>query len=78
MAFPRPRSLNTRLLLGLAIIAAPLLAALVTAAVQLRRLSESSERLVTEGVQATRLTQDLFAQSASLERWQAVGHPSAQ
>jgi two-component system sensor histidine kinase GlrK len=68
MAFPRPRSLNTRLLLGLAIIAAPLLAALVTAAVQLRRLSESSERLVNEGVQATRLTQDLFAQSASLER----------
>jgi len=77
MAFPRPRSLNARLLLGLAVIAAPLLAALVTAAVQLRRLSESSERLVNEGVQATRLAQDMFAQSASLERslrlYQVVG-----
>jgi two-component system sensor histidine kinase GlrK len=68
MALPRPRSLNGRLLLGLAVIAAPLLAALVTAAVQLRRLSETSERLVVEGVQATRLAQDLFAQTASLER----------
>ena len=68
MVFPRPRSLNGRLLLVLAIIAAPLLAALVTAAVQLRGLSETSERLVYEGVQATRLTQDLFAQTASLER----------
>jgi two-component system sensor histidine kinase GlrK len=68
MAIPRPRSLNGRLLLGLAIIAAPLLTALVTAAVQLRRLSETSEQLVVEGVQATRLAQDLFAQTASLER----------
>ncbi len=77
MAIPRPRSLNGRLLLGLTIIAVPLLAALVTAAVQLRRLSDSSERLVVEAVQSTRLAQDLFAQTASLERslrlYQVIG-----
>ena len=68
MAFPRPRSLNGRLLFGLVLIALPLLAALLLAAYQLRRLNETSERLVVQGVQATRLTQDLFAQTASLER----------
>lgn len=68
MRLLRPRSLNGRLLLGLAVIAAPLLAALVTAVVQLRHLSESGERLVVEGVQATRLAQDLRGVTAALER----------
>jgi two-component system sensor histidine kinase GlrK len=68
MQFARPRSLSGLLLVGLAIIALPLIAALLTAAVQMRRLAENSERLVDEGVQATRLTQDLFAQIVSLER----------
>jgi two-component system sensor histidine kinase GlrK len=80
MAFPRPRSLNGRLLFGLALIALPLLAALLLAAYQLRRLNETSERLVVQGVQATRLTQDLFAQTASLERslrlYQVLGDAS--
>jgi two-component system sensor histidine kinase GlrK len=68
MHIARPRSLSGLLLLGLAIIAIPLLAALLTAGIQMRRLAETSERLVVEGVQATRLTQELFAQTASLER----------
>jgi two-component system sensor histidine kinase GlrK len=68
MHFARPRSLSGLLLLGLAIIAIPLLVALLTAGIQMRRLAETSERLVVEGVQATRLTQELFAQTASLER----------
>lgn len=68
MPFARPRSLSALLLVGLAIIALPLIAALLTAAVQMRRLSENSERLVVEGVQATRLSQELFAQIVSLER----------
>ena len=80
MAFPRPRSLNGRLLFGLVLIALPLLAALLLAAYQLRRLNETSERLVVQGVQATRLTQDLFAQTASLERslrlYQVLGDAS--
>lgn len=68
MQFARPRSLSALLLVGLAIIALPLIAALLTAAVQLRRLSQNSERLVTEGVQATRSTQSLFALIVPLER----------
>jgi two-component system, NtrC family, sensor histidine kinase GlrK len=68
MQFARPRSLSALLLVGLTIIALPLIAALLTAAVQLRRLSENSERLVTDGVQATRSTQALFALIVPLER----------
>jgi two-component system, NtrC family, sensor histidine kinase GlrK len=64
----RPRSLSALVLLGLAIIALPLIAALVTAGLQMRQLSETSERIIADGVQATRLTQDLFAQTASVER----------
>jgi two-component system, NtrC family, sensor histidine kinase GlrK len=68
MNFPRPRSLSALVLLGLAIIALPLVAGLVTAGLQMRRLAETSERIVAEGVNATRLTQELFTQSVPLER----------
>ncbi len=68
MRLPWPRSLRGRLLLGLAIIAAPILAGLVTAVLQLRQLSESSGRLVVEGVRATRLAQELYVQSTALGR----------
>jgi two-component system, NtrC family, sensor histidine kinase GlrK len=56
------------MLLGLALIAVPLLVAVLSAAVQIRFLAKTSERLVVEGVQATRHTQDLFSEIASLER----------
>jgi hypothetical protein len=79
MNFLRPRSLSALVLLGLAVIALPLVAGLVTAGLQMRRLAETSERIVAEGVVATRLTQELFAQSASLERqlrlYQVLGDP---
>ena len=68
MRLPQPRSLNGRLLLGLAVLVAPLLAALVTAVLELRQLSESSSKLVVEGIRATRLAQELYEQTASLER----------
>src|SRR6187455_588894 len=64
----RTRSLSALALLGLAIIALPLVAALVTAGVQVRHLSETSERIIADGVLATRLTRDLFAQTSLLER----------
>ena len=64
----RPRSLSALVLFGLAIIALPLVAALVTAGVQMRQFSETSERIIADGVVATRLTQELFAQTALLER----------
>jgi two-component system sensor histidine kinase GlrK len=68
MRWPRPKSLHGFLLLGLAIIAVPLLAAMLNATVQMRRLTEASQRLVLESVQTTRLTQNMFGQIASLER----------
>jgi two-component system sensor histidine kinase GlrK len=52
----------------MAVIVLPLVAAMVAAGVQMRRLAETSERIVAQGVQATRLTQELFAVSSSLER----------
>ena len=68
MTFLRPRSLSSLVLLGLAMIALPLVAALITAGVQLRQLAETSEHIVADGVLATRLMQEMFAQSSSLER----------
>jgi two-component system, NtrC family, sensor histidine kinase GlrK len=56
------------MLLGLALIAVPLLVAILNAALQIRALSERSERLVEEGVLAARASQNLYAQIASLER----------
>lgn len=65
------------MLLGLALIAAPLLVAILDAGLQIRRLADASQSLVLEGVQAARLSQDLFAQINALERaarlYQVVG-----
>jgi two-component system sensor histidine kinase GlrK len=68
MRWPRPKSLHGFLLAGLAIIAVPLLAAMLNATVQMRRLTEATQRLVLESVQNTRLTQNMFAQISSFER----------
>ncbi len=68
MKLLRPRSLSALVLLGLAIITLPLIAALATAGLEMRRLTETSERIVDDGVAAARLTQDLFAQNAELDR----------
>ncbi|MDR2215385.1 MAG: HAMP domain-containing histidine kinase [Nevskiaceae bacterium] len=68
MAFLRPRSLSGLVLLGFAIVTLPLVAGLVIAGVQMRRLAATSELIVAEGVNGTRLTQSLFTQAAQLER----------
>ncbi len=64
----RPGSLSTLVLVALAIIALPLVAGLVTAGVQLRQLGSAAERIVAEGVAATRLSQELFARTNSMHR----------
>jgi two-component system sensor histidine kinase GlrK len=64
----RPRSLSALVLLGLAIIALPLIAALVTAGLQMRQLSADSERIVRDAVDATGLTQELIEQTRQLQR----------
>lgn len=79
MSLLRARSLSGQLLLGLCLIALPLLVALVTAGLQLRRLTETSEQLVLDSVRTTRLVQELTAQTATLERslrvYQVLGQP---
>src|SRR6202142_1075871 len=63
-----PKSLNGFLLLGLGMLAAPLLLTILQATVQMRRLSEASQRLVIDSVQTARLSQDMYAQIALLQR----------
>jgi len=64
----RPRSLSGLILLGFAVVALPLLVAIVSAAIEMRSLATASERLVLNGVAATQYTQALVRQVASLER----------
>jgi len=56
------------MLLGLALIAVPLLVAVLNAALQMRQIAATSEKLVVEGVRATRASQELFAEIAAVER----------
>ena len=64
----RPKSLSGLLLIGFALIAIPLLGAVVYATVEMRRLTQASEALVRHGVEATRHTQELFQRATALER----------
>jgi two-component system, NtrC family, sensor histidine kinase GlrK len=56
------------MLIGFTIVAAPLLFAIVNAAVQMNRLSNESEQLVVRGMQGTSHDQRMFTQIAALER----------
>jgi two-component system sensor histidine kinase GlrK len=64
----RPRSLSGLILLGFIVVAMPLLFGTINAAIEMRSLSNASERLVTNGVAATQYTQAIVRQVASLER----------
>src|SRR3569832_678098 len=68
MRLPRPKSLSGLMLLGLALIAGPLLVAVIDAAIQIRTLAKASEELVREGVRTAQLSQSMFADIASLLR----------
>jgi two-component system, NtrC family, sensor histidine kinase GlrK len=56
------------MLLGLALIAVPLLVAVLTAALQIRALADTGQKIVVEGVTTARASQELFSQISSLER----------
>ncbi len=79
MLFPRPRSLSGLIFLGLLLVTLPLLGGVVSAALEITRLADSSERLVLHGVQATRYSQALVRQVAAMERsarlYQLLGRP---
>ena len=75
-----PKSLNGFLLLGLSVLAGPLLFAILNATVEMRHLAETGQRLVGDSVQTTRLSQDIYAQIALLERsarlYEVLGDPA--
>ena len=56
------------MLVGLALIAVPLLIAILTAVLQIRDLAETGQKIVVQGVTGARASQALFEQIASLER----------
>jgi two-component system, NtrC family, sensor histidine kinase GlrK len=56
------------MLLGLALIAVPLLVAILNAVLQIRDLAETGQKIVVQGVTGARASQALFGQIASLER----------
>ena len=56
------------MLFGLALMAVPLLAAVLTAVLQIRDLAETGQKIVIQGVTGAHASQALFGQIASLER----------
>ncbi len=68
MRFPRPRSLNGLILVGFGVVALPLLVAVVWALVNLDRVAEQSEQLVSTGVAAAENNRRINEQLNSLER----------
>jgi two-component system sensor histidine kinase GlrK len=76
MKLLRPRSLSSLVLVALAIIALPLIGALVTAVVQLRQLVAASETIIDEGVTATQRSQEQSAAVFSQERLYLLMDPS--
>ena len=68
MKFRRPRSLNGLILVGFGFVALPLLLAVIWALVNLDRVAEQSERLVSMGVSAADNNRRLEEQLVTLER----------
>jgi two-component system, NtrC family, sensor histidine kinase GlrK len=66
------------MLIGFTIVAAPLLFAIVNAAVQMNRLSVRSQQLVAHGMQGTRNNQRMFEEIGAMERtarlYQIIGN----
>ena len=56
------------MLVGLALMAVPLLVAILTAVLQIRELGDRGQKIVIQGVTGARASQALFGQIASLER----------
>ncbi|HEY1283922.1 MAG TPA: HAMP domain-containing sensor histidine kinase [Steroidobacteraceae bacterium] len=68
MRWARPKSLSGLMLLGLALIAVPLVVALVDAVLQIRVLADTERKLVDEGIKATRASQEMSTTIADLDR----------
>ena len=68
MRLPWPKSLYGLLIVGFALVALPLLVAVVSSGLTINRLSDQSESLVVRGVAVTRRTQALAEEVTSMER----------
>ena len=68
MRLTLPRSLSGMILIGLALVALPLLVAIVRAALHLDHLAQESEALVLKGVEAARNSQQLVEHIRAMER----------
>jgi len=68
MKFPRPRSLNGLILVGFGLVALPLLVAVIWGLVNLDRVAEQSEQLVSTGITAAENSRRINEQISSLER----------
>ena len=67
MQWVRPKSLSGLMLFGLMLLALPLLVAIITAALQIRTLATTGQKIVIEGVTAARASQQLYSQINVLE-----------
>lgn len=67
------------MLVSLAMIAVPLLIAIVTAVLQIRNLADRGHKIVIQGVAGARASQELFGEIANLERtarlYELLGQP---
>lgn len=64
----RPRSLTDLMFIGFALVAVPLLFAVIVSATKVRSLADESRTLVRSGVESTHYTQQLFQHISSMER----------
>jgi two-component system, NtrC family, sensor histidine kinase GlrK len=68
MRFLWPKSLSGLMLLGVAVIAVPLLVAISNAALQIQQLADSSRTIAAEGIGSARASEDLMSEVLLLER----------
>lgn len=64
----RPRSLTDLMFIGFALVAIPLLFAVINSATKVRKLADESQALVRTGVQSTHYSQQLFQYINSMKR----------
>jgi two-component system sensor histidine kinase GlrK len=68
MRFFWPKSLSGLMLLGVAVIAVPLLVAISNAALQIQQLADASRTIATDGIGSARASEDLTSEILLLER----------
>jgi two-component system sensor histidine kinase GlrK len=68
MRFLWPKSLSGLMLLGVAVIAVPLLVAISNAALQIQQLADSSRTIASTGIGSARASEDLISEILWLER----------